>query len=372
MRIAVLANTTWYLFNFRLNLMRALMTAGYEVVAIGPDDAYVEKLRVAGIRHASIPLVGASINPLREMQTVWALYRLFKKEGVDLVLSYTPKGNIYGALAAAMVGIPTVANVSGLGRVFIRRSPLTWLVQGLYRWIFRRAFRVFFQNREDMNMFLALGLVPPDKAERIPGSGVDVMHFLPKEEGGENDERGLVFLLVARMLWDKGVGEYVEAARSLKSQYPAARFCLLGFVGVENPSAIPLETIQTWEKEGIVEYLGHTDDVIAILRLADCVVLPSYREGVPRTLLEAASMAMPVITTDAPGCRDTVDDGVTGFLCQPKDAMDLANKMERMLNLPVGARREMGRKGREKMLREFDERIVIEHYLKVVALVGEA
>lgn len=384
MRIAVIANTSWYLCNFRLTLMQALMTAGHEVVAVGPADNYVDKLVVAGIRHRVIPLAGASINPLRELRTVWALHRVLRDEDVELVLSYTPKGNIYAAMAAAMNGLPTVPNVSGLGRVFIRRSPLTWLVKQLYRFTFGRAERVFFQNREDMESFIESGLVDTDKAMRLPGSGVDLVRFAPVErtedsrlagpkqqiEGADGSER-FVFLLVARLLWDKGVGEYVDAARKVKQKHPTAAFRLLGFLDVQNPSAIPRAQVEAWETEGVVRYLGPTDDVLPYLREADCVVLPSYREGCPRTLLEAAAMAKPVIATDAPGCRDTVDDGMTGFLCRVRDANDLADKMLRMMEMSLAERQAMGRRGREKMAREFDEEIVIDRYLGVVVEISK-
>jgi glycosyltransferase involved in cell wall biosynthesis len=376
MRIAVVANTTWYLYNFRLNLMHALMASGHEVVAVGPADAYAEKLVAAGVRHRAFPLNGAGVNPLRELASAWALYRVLRDESVQGVLSYTPKGNIYSALAAGLLGIATVPNVSGLGRVFIRHSPLTFLVRGFYRFTFRRARKVFFQNREDMETFLNQGLVSLEKAERIPGSGVDVTRFAPQKSGdaatdasnGDDGRNGeFVFLLVARMLWDKGVGEYVEAARSLKAIHPGAKFMLLGFLDVQNPSAIPRAQVEAWEAEGVVHYLGSTDDVFPFLREADCVVLPSYyREGVPRTLLEAAAMAKPIITTDAPGCRDTVDDGVTGLLCRLRDGGDLANKMLRMIDMNRNQLREMGLHGREKMVREFDEKIVIRRYLAVV------
>lgn len=385
MRIAVIANTSWYLYNFRLSLMRALMAAGHEVVAVGPPDDYADKLLMAGIRHRAIPLAGASINPLRELRTVWALHRVLRDEGVEVALSYTPKGNIYGAMAAAMNGLPTVPNVSGLGRVFIRRSPLTWLVKQLYRFTFGRAARVFFQNREDLESFVGSGLVDAGKVVRLPGSGVDLARFAPVEraasrlaepphQAGEADgcER-FVFLLVARLLWDKGVGEYVEAARKVQQKHPAAAFRLLGFLDVQNPSAIPRAQVEAWEKEGVVRHLGSTDDVLPYLRDADCVVLPSfYKEGVPRTLLEAAAMAKPLITTDAPGCRDTVDDGVTGFLCRLRDADDLADKMLRMIEMDRAERQVMGQRGREKMMREFDERIVIDRYLDVVGEMAQA
>lgn len=365
MRIAVVANTSWYLYNFRLTLMQTLMAAGHEVVAVGPPDDYADKLVAAGVRHRAISLAGASINPLRELRTVWALHRIFRDEGIELVLSYTPKGNIYAAMAAAMNGLPTVPNVSGLGRVFIRRSPLTWLVKQLYRFTFGRAARVFFQNLDDMGMFVRLGLVDGSKSVRLPGSGVNLDRFFP--DGNPDSRERFVYLLVARLLWDKGVGEYVEAARKVRQKHPAAEFHLLGFLDVQNPSAIPRAQVDAWVKEGVINYLGSTDDVLPYLRAADCVVLPSfYREGVPRTLLEAAAMAKPLITTDAPGCRDTVDDGVTGFLCRLRDADDLADKMLKMIEMDHDHFVAMGHRGREKMMREFDERIVINRYLEIV------
>jgi len=382
MRIAVIANSSWYLVNFRLSLMKALTAAGHEVVAVGPPDSYVGRLAAAGIRHRAVPLAAASVNPVRELGTVLALYRVIRDEGIDVVLSYTPKGNIYSAIAAAMNGSRTVPNVSGLGRVFIRRSPLTWLVAQLYRLTFWRAVRVFFQNHDDLALFVRLGLVRAEKAQRLPGSGVDLVRFAPAERGTASasaeralqagaaeasSRRNFAFLLVARLLWDKGVGEYIEAARKVRLKYPAVKFRLLGFLDVQNPSAIPKAKVEAWVAEGVVAYLGSTDDVLPYLSEADCVVLPSfYREGVPRTLLEAAAMARPLITTDAPGCRDAVDDGVTGLLCRPQDADDLADKMLRMIEMDRDELLAMGRRGREKMVREFDERIVISHYLQVV------
>ena len=367
-KVAVLANTTWYLHNFRLNLLRALQATGFEVVAIGPADAYVDKLVAAGIQHRPIPLVGDSVNPLRELITVWALLRLLRRERVDVVLSYTPKGNIYSALAASVLGIPSIPNVSGLGRAFVRQGLLTWLVRKLYRYTFGRAPRVFFQNREDLEMFVREGLVRPDRAERLPGSGVDVEHFKPPSDPPDREQERVVFLLLGRMLWDKGVGDFVEAGRIVKSSHPKAEFRLLGFVDVGNPAAISRGQIAQWEAEGVVRYLGSSDDVVPLMCAADCVVLPSYyREGVPRSLLEAASLAIPVITTDTPGCRDVVENGSTGLLCRPQDPADLADKMRQFLDMHPTQRREMGRRAREKILREFDERIVIDRYLDVIS-----
>ncbi|NDP61889.1 glycosyltransferase family 4 protein [Polaromonas sp.] len=365
MHIAVVSNTAWYLFNFRLNLMLALQAAAHTVVAVAPDDAYAQRIRDAGIAFEAVPISGGGTHPVRELQSVLRLGAVFRRHQVSLVLSYTPKGNLYSALACIALRVPFVPNVSGLGRAFIRKSLVTRVAKTLYRLTFGRAHRVFFQNLDDMAVFVDGGLVRASQAERLPGSGVDLSRFSPTAPIARAVDAP-VFLLVARMLWDKGVGEYVEAARSVRALHPGARFQLLGFLDVANPSAIPRTQVEAWVAEGVVEYLGPTDDVRPFLVLADCVVLPSYREGVPRTLLEAAATARPVITTDAPGCRDTVLDGETGFLCRPADALDLADKLLRFVALAPEERQTMGLRGRAFVEQNFDERLVIERYLAVV------
>lgn len=369
LRIAVVSNTAWYLFNFRLNLMYALKAAGHTVVAVAPADPYADRILAAGVEFEAVPISGGGVNPLQELRSVLRLRSLFRRQQIDLVLSYTPKGNLYSALACIVLGIPFLPNVSGLGRAFIRRSPVTWIAQGLYRLTLRRAQHVFFQNPDDMAVFVGAGLVRAERAERLPGSGVDLVRFasapLPV-----NPVDAPVFLLVARILWDKGVGEYVAAARQVRKAFPRATFRLLGFLGSDNPSAVPWEQVDTWVKEGVVTYLGPTDDVRPHFADADCVVLPSYREGVPRVLLEAAAMARPVITTDVPGCREAVIDGETGYLCRPADEEDLAKKLRAFIALPTQSRVAMGQRGRAFVERNFDEHAVLDRYLKAVATVA--
>lgn len=370
MKIAVVSNTCWYLFNFRLNLMLALQAAGHTVVAVAPDDAYAQRIRDMGIAFEAVPISGGGTNPVLELQSVLRLRGVFRRHRMGLVLSYTPKGNLYSALACIALRIPFVPNVSGLGRAFIRKSLVTQVAKTLYRLTFGRAHRVFFQNLDDMAVFVDGGLVRAGHAERLPGSGVDLSRF-ERTPPVDRAADAPVFLLVARMLWDKGVGEYVEAARSVRELHPGARFQLLGFLDVANPSAIPRMQMEAWVAESVVEYLGQTDDVRPFLVQADCVVLPSYREGVPRTLLEAAATARPVITTDAPGCRDTVIDGETGFLCRPADAPDLTDKLLRFIAMTPNERQIMGQCGRTFVEQNFDERLVIERYLAVVGQVAD-
>lgn len=367
MRIAVVANTSWYLFNFRMNLMRVLQAQGHSVVAVAPPDAYSERIRAEDIAFDAVSMSGGGVNPLTEAVSVVGIWRILRRRQIDLVLSFTPKGNLYSALACMAIGASFVPNVSGLGRAFVRRTMVTRIAQGLYKLTFRHARRVFFQNLEDMEVFVRGGLVPSARAERLPGSGVDLKRFAatpPALRSGDEP----VFLLVARMLWDKGVGEFVEAARRVRARYPGARFQLLGFLDVANPSSISRAQMDTWVSEGVIEYLGQTDDVRPLLMQADCIVLPSnYREGVPRTLLEAAATGRPVIASDMPGCRDAVVDGQSGFLCKPVDPQDLAAQMLRFAALSREQRTAMGQSGRDLAERKFDETFVLQRYLDVVA-----
>lgn len=364
--IAVVSNTAWHLFNFRLNLMKSLQAAGYRVLAVAPADLYADRIRAAGIEFEPVAISGSGVNPLKELGSVYRLHQVFRRQHLALVISYTAKGNIYSALVCRALGLPFIPNISGLGRTFIRRSPLTWIVQRLYRSTLPHAHGVFFQNMDDMRMFVRARLVPPELAERLPGSGVDLASFQPAPFPRRPADAP-VFLLVARMLWDKGIGEYVAAARRVRAFVPNAEFRLLGMLDSDNPSAISRRQMEDWVATGAVRYLGVTDDVAAHLADADCAVLPSYREGVPRVLLEAAAMARPVITTDVPGCRDTVVHGETGFLCRPADERDLAEKMLAFIGSTPIERQAMGRLGRALVERDFDERFVLARYHDAVA-----
>jgi glycosyltransferase involved in cell wall biosynthesis len=380
-RILLASNSAWTIANFRGGLIRALLTAGYEVVAAAHPDEHAPRIEAWGIRYVPLRMDLKGTNPFRDLALFLRFVRLLRRERPAVFLGYTVKPNVYGGLAARMLGIPAINNIAGLGTAFVSDTWLTRVVERLYRVGLARARKVFFQNEDDRRLFLERGLVSPAVAERIPGSGVDTAWFTPEAVSpppenetiaGAAAPRSLRFLLSVRLMRDKGVGEFITAARTLKAEGAPAEFLLLGFLDVENRTAIPRAEVEAWVREGVVRYLGAVEDVRPILAQADCVVLPSYREGVPRSLLEAASMAKPVITTDAPGCRDVVEDGVNGFLCRPRDADDLARQMRRMIALSAEERAQMGRAGRAKMLREFDERIVIGRYLKAIGEILEA
>ncbi|MFM0138614.1 glycosyltransferase family 4 protein [Caballeronia grimmiae] len=360
LRIALVCNTAWAIYTYRRGVLRMLTERGAEVTIIAPRDRTFEPLIEMGCRCVELPVASKGTDPRQDLKTMIALYREYRATRPHLVFHYTIKPNIYGSLAAMLARVPSIAVTTGLGYVFIQKSRTAQIAKRLYRFAFRFPREVWFLNRDDHQAFVDENLLAhPDRARRLHGEGVDLDDFalapLPRRED-------FVFILIGRLLWDKGVAEYVEAARRLRRRYPHARFQLLGPVGVDNPSAISRTDVEAWEHENIVEYLGEANDVRPLVAAADCVVLPSYREGVPRTLMEASAMGRPIVATDVPGCREVVEHGVNGFLCEVKSADSLAEQLERMLTLPFEEREAMALRGREKVAREFDEKKVVERY----------
>jgi glycosyltransferase involved in cell wall biosynthesis len=364
LNILIVSNTSWYLYNFRLGLISLFLERGYQVFTLAPEDEFSFKLGKSGCHHIHLEMDNKGLNPIRDLMMKKRLSERYKEINSDLILHYTIKPVIYGSMAASNLGIPFVNNITGLGTTFIKRNWVTWLVKRLYRTSQKNANHVFFQNADDKELFSREKLIPENvPQEIIPGTGIDTDHFnvRPYPEGNP-----VTFLLIARVLWDKGVGEFVEAARQLRLEFSDVRFQLLGFLDVLNRTAISRRQMQIWTEQGIIDYLGETDDVRSYISNADCVVLPSYREGLPRTLLEAASMGRPIIATDVTGCREVVDHNVNGYLCKVRDANDLAEKMKDMIRLSIDERREMGYKGREKVEREFNERVIVARIINII------
>jgi glycosyltransferase involved in cell wall biosynthesis len=339
------------------------------VIAVAPHDDHSAKLVEMGCRFLPIEIDNKGTNPARDLSLMSRYRHILKRERPMAYLGYTIKPNVYGSLAAHSLGIPVINNVSGLGTAFIRKSWLTNIVKGLYRTALRRSRIVFFQNEDDRALFADLGLIRPKQTDVLPGSGIDTKTFAPVARVAPAIQGDTRFLLIARLLWDKGIGEYVDAARIVKASHSAAKFGLLGFLDVENRTAVPRSDVEAWVNEGVIEYLGATSDVRPYIAEADCIVLPSYREGTPRTLLEAAAMGKPLIATDVPGCRNVIEDGQNGFLCQARNAQDLAEQMLKFLSLPQSGIAAMGQRSRRKIEEEYDETFVIERYLKELAAI---
>lgn len=360
-RILFSSNAAWNLVNYRGGLIRHLLRMGHEVIALAPIDRHANTLSEWGCTFVPIEMEASGLSPRADSALLRNFTTIFKTYHPDIIFSYTIKNNIWGGIAAQRNGIPFIPNVSGLGAAFQGKAWLRHAVTLLYRFAFRRLPLVFFQNADDEALFVRLGIVPATRTARLPGSGVNLDHFKPTALPGGQD--WVTFLLIARMLWEKGVGEFVAAAREVRQQYPETRFQLLGFVDVDNPTAISSEQMAAWHDEGHVSYLGTSDDVRDQIARADCIVLPTaYGEGTPRTLLEASAMGRPIITTTVSGCREVLRDGGNGFSCQPKDAKSLAEAMKRMIAVGTAARNGMAQQARHIVETEYSEQLVISAY----------
>ncbi|WBA17143.1 glycosyltransferase family 4 protein [Salinivibrio kushneri] len=363
--IAITANTSWYLYNFRKNTICSLLEKKYVVITIAPKDKYSVELERLGARYIHIDIDQGGKNPYRDIKTLLSFCSIISKNKIDAVLNFTPKNNVYCTLAAAINKTKVINNVAGLGFLFVNESLSSKVARLLYKFSQRFADKVFFQNEDDRNLFVINEIVNHEITERLPGSGVDLSRFVVTPAPDDGTVR---FLLSARMLYDKGVGHYVDAARMIKKEYgESVEFRLLGFLDVDNPSAVSKSDMQAWVDEGIVSYLGTSDKVEDEIAQVDCMVLPSfYREGVPKSLLEAGAMGKPIITTDNVGCRETVDHDMNGFLCHPQDTLSLYEAMKKVIEIGHEKRLSMGQLSREKMQTTFDEQFIINSYVDAV------
>ena len=361
--IVLSVNASWNIVNFRSELIRALQQHGFEVVALAPEDDHSARLGEMGVPFHPIRIDSQSVSPLNDARLIKAYHAALREIRPALFLGYTIKPNIYGSLAAQRLGVPTINNVSGLGTAFIRGGLLGQVVTTLYRIAFRRSATVFFQNAEDLSLFRDRRIVRSEQARLLPGSGIDLDHFQPRLRP---DGKPFTFLFVGRFLWDKGIAEYVDAARQVRANHPEIRFQMLGFVDAPNRTAVARSQVEAWEAEGLIDYLPPRDDVRPFVAGADCIVLPSYREGLPRTLLEGAAMAKPLIATDVPGCRSVVTHGENGLLCRVRDAAALADAMEQLLAMPIDERAAMGARGRARVEVEFGHQVVVDRYLEAI------
>lgn len=362
-RVVLAANGSWNIVSFRQGLIRALKTAGYEPVVVAPIDPAGEgRLKELDVERIAVDLDRSGLNPFADLRLLFAYRSIFKRLRPIAVLSFTIKPNIYASLAARSLSVPAVPNISGLGTAFIRKGPLLWVVRHLYRLALRRAVVVFFQNPDDRELFIEQRLVRTDQARLLPGSGVDLKRFSPVPPPAGP----VSFLFIGRLLGDKGVRELAEAARRLRKERPDVRVRLLGPFDEGNRTAIARAELDEWQSEGAVDYLGATEDVRSFIGDATAIVLPSYREGLPRSLLEGGAMGRPLIATDVPGCRQVVDDGVNGFLCEAHNPASLADAMKRFVDLPEEEHSAMGAASRRKIEAEFSEALVIGAYLDLL------
>lgn len=358
-KIILSSNTDWYLYNFRFSLAKEILDHGYDLLLLSPPGRYSEILLSNGMRWKAIRLSRRGLNPISDFSTLLQYIGVYRREQPDLVHHFTFKPVIFGSIAARYAGIPaTVNSVTGLGYLFVNPGRLAPLLRLVVRPLLRLALKnsrgmTIFQNEEDAHFFEEQGLVRSGQYLTIESSGVDVERFIPTPEPAGDP----IVLLAARMLWDKGVGELVEAARILSQRGVQGKVVLVGDVDPGNPATIEEAQLRDWENEGVVEWWGHQDDMPEILGRCHVVVLPSYGEGVSRTLIEAAAAGRPIVASDVPGCREVVSHGKNGFLVPPKDPRSLADAISRLLS-DRDLRIRMGQAGRDIALERFSDKLV--------------
>jgi len=367
-KVILVSRCAWTLYNFRAGLITSLQKRGDVVLGGGVGgDGFEVQLKNLGIVFVPLPVSRRPINPLSDLLLLWTLFRWYRRERPDVVHHFTIRPVIYGSLAAWLAGVPKIVNsITGLGTVFgdAQKGWLRAIVEIQYRLALSLSHITFFQNEQDYRDFIAKGLVKPEKAGVVPGSGVNCELFQPQSPKETTTNGSVIFLLSARLLWEKGIDDFVQAARLVQQAYPTTQFQLLGRRDERNPNVIPQEVLDRWQAEGIIKWLGEVSDVRPIVAKADVVVLPSYyREGVPRALLEASAMGKPIITTDTVGCRDVVEQEKNGILVPVKDSQALACAMIRLIENPA-MRWSMGKAGRERVEKKFNEQLVIDRILE--------
>lgn len=366
-KICLVSNTAWYLYNFRKDIIQYFSNKGFKVYAIAPTDDYTPLLLALGIDFIEVELSSKGMNPFQDIKFYKDLKKIYTEIRPDFIFHYTIKPNIYGALAAKSLNIPSISVVSGAGIVFLKKNILFKIVRQMYKQSGLAAQAFWFVNEDDKRFFLDENIISEKKTLVLPGEGIDTSFFQRKASYTLTPNTPFVFLFSARLLWVKGIKFYIEAARRLKNEGINVRCVLIGFFDYESPVAVTQAEVQNWVDEGIIEFAGSLKDVRGILETINCFVFPSYyREGVPRVLLEAASMEIPIITTENVGCRDVVKDGYNGILCRVHNSEDVYSAMNKILNMNEKALIEMGQNGRRLIIEKFDIKFVIKHYEEVI------
>lgn len=366
--IAFVSNSAWSVYNFRMEVIHKMLEQGYKVMVMAPDDEFSPLLVHAGCRFIPLHFNNKSENPVQDLFFYYQLKKIYRELKPDFIFHYVAKPNIYGSMAAAANNIPSVSVITGLGYAFAKRNWLYWVITNLYRHALKKTKEVWFLNNEDARIFIQEKIVNIEKVKILPGEGVNTDYFSPATTGIQKTTGAFTFLMSSRLLKSKGIGLYADAARILKKKNYDARFELIGFFEKHHPDSITQDDLSRWEKEGLVHYLGYTKDVRKHLQQADCFIFPSfYNEGVPRSLMEAASMELPIITSLNRGCKEVVLNNSTGYICNINDPFDLADKMERIMNLSQEDRTRMGKNGRLLMIRKFDIHKVVDEYIEMLS-----
>lgn len=367
-KVGVVANTSWNILNFRGGLISFIRDAGHEIIIIAPQDEFSEELSKQNFKIVYLQsLARKGTSPLKDLMLTFELAKIYRQLDLDIVLQYTIKPNIYGSFAGFLSNKKTISTVTGLGFVFLNKGISSTIAKWLYQLAFKFSHLVYFQNIDDKKLFESKKLVPLEKSRLVHGSGIDTKFYHPDYcLNFPKETEKITFLMIARLLKDKGVYEYITAARQIKNKYPTTSFLLLGDQDQGNPAAVEEEDLNNWKQEGVVDFLGFKRNTRDYICQANAIVLPSYREGVPRVILEAFAMFKPCITTDAPGCKHTVDHEKNGLICKVKNAEDLFLKMEQFILLSKEQKEIMGKNARKKAESVYSLDKIVKEYLAII------
>jgi len=363
------ANTSWYLHNFRGSTIKRFIALGHKVICVSPIDNYSVKLIECGAKHIDISIDSKGLNPFKDFVLVWNFFLIYRKINPELIFHFTIKNNIYGSWAAFLARKKFINNITGLGTIFIKDNLISKLVYILYKLSQPFAEKIFCQNNDDYHLLIKNNLVSEKKLYILPGSGVDLDKFHPKllNRNVKSDAVGLRFVYCGRMIADKGLHELIDAIMQINQSKIKCSLWLCGFIDQKNHSYINSSVIKSWAQYSFIDWIGPSENVSKVLSECDCLILPSYREGMPRSILEACAMSLPVIASDVPGCRDIITENYNGFLCKPKDSKSLQSAMLKMLSISDFKRQEMGKNGRLRVEKEYNESIVINSAVECLA-----
>ncbi|MEQ8360888.1 MAG: glycosyltransferase family 4 protein [Cytophagales bacterium] len=364
-KILISINTSWNIYNFRRNLIMNFLDHGMKVFACAPKDEFSHKLISLGIEFHDIKISQKGTNAFDDFNLLLSYKKIIKDIRPDICLFYTIKPNIYGSLAAQSENVPFINNISGLGTVFLRNRPSSYIAKLLYKRALKNSSHVFFQNQDDLNLFKETGIILHNRREVLPGSGIDVDYFKPKHVNVNNEN--FTFLMVSRLIFDKGIREYIKATQIVRNKFPNVNFNILGQAEEKGNLGFTKSEIIQISDENNIEWHSLKVDVRPYMSQADVIVLPSYREGMSRALLEALSMEKAILTTDVPGCRELVNKNQNGLLCKAKDANDLAQKMIELIEMPIEKVKQMGKNGRLFVKKSFAEELIFEAYNNAIA-----
>jgi glycosyltransferase involved in cell wall biosynthesis len=370
--IAIVGNTAWGIYNFRLQLLQKLQSLGHCVVVIAPNDEfgdqYSKKLINEGFDFINLPIDSFGKNVWNDVTTFKALYRIYKQFQFDFIFHYTIKPNIYGSIAARLLSIPSIAVVTGLGRLR-SLSPTSFWKKAIFSWYqfgLSNANEIWFLNKDDKSAFDNSYFLRENTTKLLASEGIDTQHFKP--QFAQKTKKNLTFLFAGRLLWDKGIRELAEAAKIIQQKYPTIEFVLAGYINEKDPNHVSKATIEAWKQANLFQYIGAVTDIRNAIHNADVVILPSqnYGEGVPRVLLEAAAMEKPILASNIAGCKEVVIDGLNGFLFDITDVTDLVYSIEKIITMPEAKRKEMGQKGRKLVTEKFESDLVVTQYINTL------